>query len=176
MAGRLPPEAELRSQLPELAQEFRSRHETAQPVLTVDEIIDVDASRSAAAMRDYVEKHPDFAPGMSQVATQYAVSAGMSELDARKVIADRFNRLFGCPVTDYARQHQARLSGSADLLRTDRLFPAELRWHRYEPAFRRLAAHDSKFHVDLEDGVITRKEYREDREHREAWLVAQTRQ
>ena len=176
IAGKLPPEAELRAQLPELALEFRSRHETARPILTAEEIVDVDASRGAAAMRDYVEKHPDFAPGMSQVATQYAVSAGLSELDARKMIADRFNRLFGCPVTDYARQHQARLSGSADLLRTDRLFPAELGWDRYEPAFRRLAAHDSKFHVDLEDGVITQKEFREDRKHRDGWVADQTRQ
>ena len=167
--GHLPSESELRLRLNTLAKEIRNTHEQARPIFTADEIVDVDASRGAAAMRDYIENQRDFAPGLSQVSVRYAVSANLSELDARKRIAERFDRLFGSPITEYAKAHSQDQAGNPDRTFSDKLFPPELGWDRYEPAFRRLAMHDSKLHVDRRDGAISEKQFQETRKQRDAW-------
>ena len=173
-AGELPPEAALRGQYSELEREFRSSHEPARPILTPDEIIDVDASRSAVLVRDLIDQQRDNATrrkdvavqyrasagsyeqesgksaadrhhqlfgmtitGINQVAVQYAVSAVLSEMDTRKMMTERFEQLFGQTVTGYAQEQQRQLSEQAAPDRAHSLFPAELGWERYEPAFRR---------------------------------------
>lgn len=176
IAGELPPEWELRGQYSMLEQDFRSGHEEARPILSPAEIIDVDASRSASALRDYIEAHRDHAPGVKLIATRYAVTAGYSELDARKKISERFDRLFGCSVTEYAYEHKIWLAGETTHGGRDSLFPPELGWERYEPSFRRMAMHDAKFYVDRQDGLIGEKEFHEGRKYREAWAAEQRRQ
>lgn len=171
--GSLPPEADLRLRLPELEKEIRSGRDAARPIFTPEEIVDVDASRGAAALRDQIETHRDFAPAMSNIAVQYAVSANLSELDARKQMSERFEKLFGRTVMDYAQDyHQQPAHSTAPAMR-DRLFPPELKWDRYEPAFRRLAMHDAKMHVDRRDGEISEKEYQETRKTRDGWVREQ---
>lgn len=171
--GSLPPEPELRARLPELEREFRSGRIAARPILTTEEITDIDASRTAAALRDHIETHQDFAPAMSNVSVQYAVSAGLSELDARRQVSERFEKLFGRTVMEYAQDHhQQPAHGAAPAMR-DRLFPSDLGWDRYEPAFRRLAMHDAKMHVDRRDGEISEKEFQEIRKTRDGWVREQ---
>lgn len=171
--GSLPPKAELRARLPELEKEFRSGRDAARPIFTTEEVADIDASRGAAALRDHIETHRDFAPAMSNVSVQYAVSAGLSELDARKQVSERFEKLFGRTVMEYAQDyHQQPAHGTAPAMR-DRLFPSELGWDRYEPTFRRLAMHDAKMHVDRRDGEISEKEFQETRKTRDGWVREQ---
>lgn len=208
--GELPPEAALRGQYSDLERDFRSGHEPARPILTPDEIIDVDASRSAVLVRNFIDQQRDNASrrkgvalqyqasagngeryqeksaaerhhqlfgmtitGINQVAVQYAVSAGLSELNARKMMTERFEKLFGRTVTGYAQEQQRQLSEQAAPQRTDSLFPVELGWERYEPAFRRMAMHEAKHHVDREDGVISEKEFHEARKQRDTWAKEQ---
>lgn len=60
----------------------------------------------------------------------------MNELDARKIIAGRFADRFGRTVTEYVQERQAQRLREAAPEARERLFPAELRWDRYKPAFR----------------------------------------
>lgn len=73
---------------------------------------------------------------LRQAAIGYALSAGMNELDARKVIAARFADLFGRTATEYLQERQAQKLREAAPEKRDRLFPAELCWDRDKPAFR----------------------------------------
>lgn len=175
LAGKLPPDWELRSRFPALAREFRGGRDKAEPIFTADELLEVDASRGAASVRNSIDGKGDFAPALRKKAIQYGVSAGMTELEARKKIADRFEKMFGRSITEYAREQKGQSPESAAPEKRDRLFPPELKWDRYEPAFRRLAAYDAKMHVERVNGEITEKEYQQGRKYRNAWEADQRR-
>ena len=97
--GELPPEAVLRGQYSDLEREFPSSHESARPILAPDEIIDVDASRSAVLVHDFIDQQRDNASRRKDVALQYRASAGSYEKDSGKSAADRHHQLFGMTIT-----------------------------------------------------------------------------
>ena len=176
MTGILPPDYELRARYPAFEKELRGGRDKARPILSPDEIRDVDTSRAAVSVRDAIDKQGHFAPALRQASAGYSLSAGMSELDARKAISDRFATLFDRTITEYAEHRQAARLLEGGPHAKDRLFPAELHWDRYEPAFRRLAAYDSKLHIGRVNGELSEKEYQEGQSYRKAWMFVQRRQ
>ena len=176
MAGKLPPDYELRARYPALEREFRGGRDKARPILSADEIKDVDASRAAVAVRDAIDKSGHFAPALPQAAMGYAMSTGLRELDARKAITDRFTDLFGRTVTEYTNEHRNQVQREAAPETRDRLFPAELGWERYEPAYRRVIAYDAKLHIGRVDGELSEKEFQDGQQFRKAWVFVQRRQ
>ena len=90
----------MRGQYSELEREFRSGHEPARPILTPDEIIDVDASRSAVLVRDLINEQRESTLRSKDVALQYrGASAGSYEQESGKSAAKRDHQLFGMTIT-----------------------------------------------------------------------------
>ncbi|MGF1611312.1 MAG: hypothetical protein ACFCUQ_18060 [Kiloniellales bacterium] len=176
MEGKLPPDWELRAQLPKLAKEFKDGRGEARPLFTPEEQRDVDASRAAVALRDRIDGGEDHGPALSHLATQNMIANGLSGLDARKAITERFSALYGREVSDYVREQRRGAATVRDSEGQERLFPKELGWERYEPAFRRYAAHSAMLFVAQRDGALTRKEYQQGMKYGERWFAEQQRQ
>jgi hypothetical protein len=68
------------------------------------------------------------------------------------------------------------ISGSARAPEEKKLFPSELGWDKYEPAFQRWAAYNSMQYVAKRDGAISAKEYAERQDYLRHWVTDQQRQ
>ena len=173
MAGRLPPDWDLQARRPELVKAFRSGREAAQPILSKEEILDVEVSRNAATVRDAIDKHGASADALREAGSRYGLLSGLGTLDARKQITERFDRMFGRSVSEYETEHQRRQAPETAQATTDRLFPEDLGWDKYEPAYRRLAAYEAKLFVGRRDGLLTEKEYQQGMQYGRRWAEEQ---
>jgi hypothetical protein len=68
------------------------------------------------------------------------------------------------------------ISGSARAPEEKKLFPSELGWDKYVPAFQRWAAYNSMQYVAKRDGAISAKEYAERQDCLRHWVADQQRQ
>jgi hypothetical protein len=172
--GNLPPDWELHAKSAALGKEFRNNRDEARPIFTVEEQRDVDASCAASALRDRIDGDQDYGPALRQVCVDYAVSNALGEFDARRRVTDRFDELYGRPVSDYANEQRRERTREAKP--EMRVLPEELGWDNYEPAFQRSAAYNSMQYLAKRDGVISGKEYAGGQDYLRRWVTDQQRQ
>jgi hypothetical protein len=173
--GKLPPDWELHAKSVALAKEFRNNRDEAKPIFTVEEQRDVDASRAASNLRDRIDGDQDYGLALRQVCVDYAVSNALGEFDARRRVTDRFDELYGRPVSDYAKEQRRERPREAESTEM-RVLPADLGWEKYEPAFQRWAAYNSMQYVAKRDGAISAKEYAGRQDYLQRWVTDQQRQ
>jgi hypothetical protein len=174
-AGKLPPDYELRARAATLGKEFVNNRDEARPIFTMEEQRDVDASRAASNLRDRIDGDQDYGPALRQVCVGYAVSNALGEFDARRRVTDRFDELYGRPVSGYAKEQRRDRPREADP-KEMRILPAELEWDKYEPTFQRWAAYNSMQFVARRDGAISAKEYAGREQYLDRWVADQRRQ
>lgn len=175
MAGRLPPDWELQARRPELVKAFRGGREEARPILSQEEILEVEVSRNAAAVRDAIDRNASSSDAVREAGSRYGLLSGLGDLDARKRVTDRFDSMFGRTVSEYAAEHERRHAPEPGQTTKDRLFPKQFGWDEYEPAYRRLAEYEAKLFVNRANGLLTEKQYRQGMRSAELWADEQQR-
>ena len=173
-AGKLPPDYELSAKSAALGREFLNNRDEARPIFTAEEQRDVDASRAASNLRDRIDGDQDHGPALRQVCVDYANSNALGEFDARGRVTDRFDELYGQPVSGYAKQQRRERLREGNSTAT-RMIPDELGWERYETSFKRWATYNSMQYVARRDGTISAKEYAERQDYLRRWVDDQQR-
>lgn len=171
LAGKLPPDWDLVACRPALEREFRHGRDAARPFFTPEEQRAVDASSGAVALRDMIDRNEDHGPALRRLSTQHMVANGIRELDARKIISDRFHALHGRTISDYVQERRRPAAPERDA--SPRILPPELGWDKYEPACQRLAAFNALLFVGERDGTLSNREIHERKKHRDRWMHEQ---